>query len=42
MVEWLAEEGPGSSPGLATSISDIEYLLFPSRDMTERNDCRQF
>ena len=34
---WLAEQGVwGSNPGLATLISEIRYLLLPSRDMTER------
>ena len=32
-----AEQGVRcSNPGLATSISEIVYLLLPSRDMTER------
>ena len=39
--EWLssclAEQGVrGSIPGLATSISEIGYLLLLSRDVTER------
>ena len=41
MVEWLSsllvEQGAGGlNPGHATWISDIGYLLLPSRDMTER------
>ena len=33
---WLAEqEVRGSIPGLATRISEIGYLLLPSRDMAE-------
>ena len=33
----LAEQGVrGSNMGLATSISEIGALLFPSRNMTER------
>ena len=28
-------EARGSSPGLATMISEIGYLLLPGRDMTE-------
>ena len=34
---WFAEQGiRGSIPALATRISEIEYLLLPSRDMAER------
>ena len=39
LSSWLAEQGvdrPGSKPGLATWISEIGYLLLPSRDMTEK------
>ena len=33
---WLAkQEDRGSIPGLATWISEIGYLLLPSRDMAE-------
>ena len=36
LSSWLAEqEVRGSIPGLATWISEIGYLLLPSRDMTE-------
>ena len=37
-VEFLAggARGPGSNPGLAFCISEIGYLLLPSRNMTER------
>ena len=40
MVEWLSswlaeQEDRGSIPGLATRISEICYLLLPSRDMAE-------
>ena len=37
MVNLLAcrVRGLGSSPGLTTAISEIEYLLLPNRDMTE-------
>ena len=36
LSSWLAEqEVRGSIPGLATWISEIGYLLFPSRDMAE-------
>ena len=29
--------GPGFIPGLAATISEIGYLLLPSRDMAERS-----
>ena len=40
VVEWLSswlkeQEVRGSIPGLATWISEIGYLLLPSRDMAE-------
>ena len=36
LSSWLAEqEVRGSIPGLATWISEIGYLLLPSRDMAE-------
>ena len=36
LSSWLAEqEVRGSIPGLAIRISEIGYLLFPSRDMAE-------
>ena len=36
LSSWLAEqEARGSNPGLATLISEIVYLLHPSRDMAE-------
>ena len=38
LSSWLAEKGvQGSIPGLAATISEICYLLLPSRDMTERS-----
>ena len=37
LSSWLAEQGvPCSNLGLTTCISEIGYLLLPSRDMTER------
>ena len=40
VVEWISswlvdQEVRGSIPGLATWISEIGYLLLPSRDMAE-------
>ena len=36
ICSWLAEqEVRGSIPGLAATISEIGYLLLPSRDMAE-------
>ena len=36
LSSWLVEqEVQGSRPGLATWISEIGYLLLPSRDMAE-------
>ena len=36
LSSWLAEqEVQASIPGLATCISEIGYLLLPSRDMAE-------
>ena len=40
VVEWLSfwleeQEIRGSIPGLATCISEIDYLLLPSRDKAE-------
>ena len=36
LSSWLAEQGVrGSIPGLATWISEIVYLLLPSRDIAE-------
>ena len=37
VVKLLASgaNGRGSSPGLATAMSEIGYLLLPSRDMDE-------
>ena len=38
LSSWLAEqEVRGSIPGLAATISEIGYLLLPSRDMAERS-----
>ena len=38
LSSWLAEqEVRGSIPRLATWISEIGYLLLPSRDMAERS-----
>ena len=39
MVKLLAcgTSGPGSIPGLTATISEIGYLLLPSRDMAERS-----
>ena len=39
VVKLLAcgAEGRGSIPGLAATISEIGYLLLPSRDMAERS-----
>ena len=37
LSSWLTEQGVwGSIPGLTTWISEIGYLLLPSRDITER------
>ena len=39
---WLAEqEVRGSIPGFADMISEIGYLLLPSRDMAERSLMRR-
>ena len=36
LSSWLAEPGVlGTKPGLTTTISEIEYLLLLSHDMTE-------
>ena len=36
LSSWLVEQGVrGSIPGLATYISEVGYLLLPSRDMAE-------
>ena len=36
LSSWLGEhEVRGSIPGLVDTISEIDYLLIPSRDMTE-------
>ena len=38
LSSWLAEqEVRGLIPGLAATISEIGYLLLPSRDMAERS-----
>ena len=38
LFSWFSEqEDPGSIPGLAATISDIGYLLFPGSDMAERS-----
>ena len=38
LSSWIAEqEVRDSIPGLAATISEIEYLLLPSRDMAEKS-----
>ena len=38
LSSWLADkEAPGSISALSTTISEIGYLLLPSRDMAERS-----
>ena len=34
---WTGARGPGSIPGVAATISEIGYLLLPSRDLAERS-----
>ena len=47
VVEWLSswfakQKVRGSIPGLATWISEIGYLLLPSRDVAQKYRLKQF